>query len=159
MGLCVLRQFLRPFLTSLALLGIFSAGCQAPTTPPEPEARDRGRLADHAIREKLRLWQRRLNLQDWTISIVMSHPTDLRPRTLGNIHWDANKKTAVIRVLDASEYQMPFQLTMKDMEFTVVHELIHLELASLPRSEASRSDEEYAINRLTSALLELNNNN
>jgi hypothetical protein len=41
------------------------------------------------------------------------------------------------------------------MEFTIVHELIHLELASLPRSEASRSEEEYAINHLASALLDL----
>jgi len=159
MGLCVLPQFLRSLLSSVALLGILAAGCQAPTTPPEPDARDRSRLAEQAIREKLVLWQRRLNLQDWIISVVMSHPTDLRQRTLGNIHWDANKKTALIRVLDASDYQMPFQPTMRDMEFTVVHELIHLELASLPRSEASRSEEEYAINRLATALLQLDGKN
>jgi len=159
MGLCVLPQFLRPFISSLVLLGILAAGCQAPTTAPEPDARDRGLLAERGIHEKLMLWQRRLKLQDWTISIIMSHPTDLRQRTLGNIHWDTNKKTAVIRVLDASDYQMPFEPTMKDMEFTIVHELIHLELASLPRSEASRSEEEYAINRLASALLQLDNKN
>jgi hypothetical protein len=154
MGSCVLPQFLRPFLSSLFLLGIFAVGCQAPETPPEPDARERGPLAERCVREKLVLWQRRLNLQDWTISVVMSHPTDLRQRTLGNIHWDMDKKTAVIRVLDASEYHMPFRTTMKDMEFTVVHELIHLELASLPRSEASRSEEEYAINHLATALLQ-----
>jgi hypothetical protein len=155
MGFSVLPRFLRPFLSSLFLLGVFAAACHAPVTPPEPAASERGPLAERCIREKLVLWQRRLNLQDWTISVVMSHPTDLRERTLGNIRWDAHKKTAVIRVLDASVYQMPFRATLRDMEFTVVHELIHLELASLPRSEASRSDEEYAINHLASALLQL----
>jgi hypothetical protein len=159
MGLYVYPQILRSFLSSLVLLGIFAGGCQAPTPAPEPAARDRSRLAETAICEKLVLWQRRLNLQDWKISVVMSHPTDLRQRTLGNIHWDANRKTAVIRVLDASDYQMPFEATMKDMEFTVVHELIHLELASLPRSEASRSEEEYAINHLAGALLQLDSKN
>lgn len=153
MGLCVLPRILRPLLSSLCLLGISVAGCQAPETPYEPNAHERGPLAERCVREKLVLWQRRLNLQDWTISVVMSHPTDLRQRTLGNIHWNADKKTAVIRVLDASDYHMPFRATMKDMEFTVVHELIHLELASLPRSEASRSDEEHAINHLAGALL------
>lgn len=155
MGLRALPQFLRPLLSSLCLLGIFAAGCQAPQTPPEPDAHERGPLAERYVREKLAFWQRRLNLQDWTISVVMSHPTDLRHRTLGNIHWNADKKAAVIRVLDASEYQMPFRATVKDMEFTVVHELIHLELASLPRSEASRSEEEYAINHLATALMQL----
>jgi hypothetical protein len=155
MGLCVFPQFLRPLLSSLCLLGVSAAGCQAPETPHEPDARERGPLAEQCVLKKLALWQRRLNLQDWTISVVMSHPTDLRQRTLGNIHWNGDKKTAVIRVLDASDYQMPFRATIKDMEFTVVHELIHLELASLPRSEASRSEEEYAINHLASALLQL----
>jgi len=153
MGLRALPQFLRPLLSSLCLLGISAAGCQAPQTPPEPDAHERGRLAERYVRDKLVFWQQRLNLQDWTISVVMSHPADLRQRTLGNIHWNADKKKAVIRVLDASDYHMPFRATIKDMEFTVVHELIHLELASLPRSEASRSEEEYAINHLAGALL------
>jgi hypothetical protein len=105
--------------------------------------------------EKLWLWQKRLNLTDWKIDIVMSHHSDLKPKTLGNIHWDADRKVATIRVLDASEYKLPFREMLQDMEFTVVHELIHLELSSLPRSEASRRDEEYAVNRIADALLKL----
>ncbi len=85
----------------------------------------------------------------------MSHPAALRQKTLGSIRWDATTKTAVIKVLDASDYHMPLRATLKDMEFTVVHELIHLELASLPRSEASRSEEEHVINDLADALLQM----
>jgi len=90
----------------------------------------------------------------------MSHPSELRRGTLGNVHWDAEKKTAAIRVLDASDYGRPLRATLKDMEFTVVHELVHLELTSLTRnfksrSEESFSQEEQAVNRLSDALLQL----
>ena len=90
----------------------------------------------------------------------MSHPSELRRGTLGNVHWDADKKTATIRVLDASDYGRPFRATLEDMEFTVVHELVHLELASLTRnfksrSEESFSEEEQAVNRMSDALLQL----
>jgi len=122
--------------------------------------RERGPLADKYLRQRLVVWQERLKLQDWTISLVMSHPSDLRRGTLGNVHWDADRKTAVIRVLDAADYQMPFRATVKDMEFTIVHELTHLGLSSLTRNFKSRSEEsftgeEQAVNRMSDALLEL----
>jgi len=141
---------------SLFVFGIGAVGgvCLAPETPREPGIAERGRLADRYIHEKLPQWQRRLKLEDWKICILSVHPTDLRAHTLGNIHWDENKKTAVIRVLNASDYHMPIRATLNDQEFTIVHELIHLEMVSLPRSEASRSDEEHAINHLADALLE-----
>jgi hypothetical protein len=107
------------------------------------------------LTQRLAVWQQRLTLQDWHISIIMSHPSELKPRTLGNIHWDSDKKSAVIRVLDASDYRLPYHAMLDDMEFTIVHELIHLELSSLPRSEASRRDEEHAVNQITEALLKL----
>jgi hypothetical protein len=116
---------------------------------------ERGQVIVTYVNERLATWQQRLSLQDWKISIIMSHPSDLKPKTLGNIHWDSDKKSAVIRVLDASDYHMPYREMLDDMEFTVVHELIHLELSSLPRSEASRRDEEHAVNQITDALLKL----
>ena len=90
----------------------------------------------------------------------MSHPSNLRRGTLGNIHWDADKKTAVIRVLDASDYQKPFAVALQDMEFTIVHELTHLELSSLTRNFRNRSEESFteeaqAVNRVSDALLKL----
>jgi hypothetical protein len=129
-------------------------------TPKEPPVRERGPLADKYLKQRLTLWQDRLNLQDWKISIIQSHPGNLRPGTLGNIHWDADRQTAVIRVLDASDYQRPMSAALKDMEFTVVHELVHLDLSSLTRNFKSRSEESYsgeeqAVNRMADALLQL----
>jgi hypothetical protein len=129
--------------------GTNSAGATA-------ESRERNIAVAQFATERLWLWQKRLNLQDWNISVVVVRASDLKPRTLGNIHWDADKKKAVIRVLDPVDYNnMPTKDMLADIEFTVVHELIHLELSSLPRSEASRSEEEHAVNQIARALLEL----
>ena len=111
--------------------------------------------AQDYLNRRLEYWQQRLELGDWKISLVMSPAGGLKPNTLGNIHWDADRRTAVIRVLDAPDYQMPCSGMLPDMEVTVVHELVHLELASLPRSAASRREEEHAVNRITDALLAL----
>lgn len=145
---------------SALLLGPFSVSCLAPETPREPGLSERGPLAEKYLRRRLPVWQQRLKLQDWTITLEISHPSDLRPGSLGNIHWDVDKKTARIRVLDAAEYQTSLSATLKDMEFTVVHELTHLELSSLTRNFKSRSpesisEEEQAVNSLSDAMMKL----
>ena len=66
-----------------------------------------------------------------------------------------SKKSALILMLDACDYELPLPQMLDDTEFTIVHELDHLELASLPRSEASRGSEEHAVNRIAEALLKL----
>jgi hypothetical protein len=147
--------FSGPLLSLLLLSTAFSFAALAAQGDSATPVQDRELVSANYVNERLLVWQQRLNLQDWKITIIMSHPSDLKPRTLGNIHWDADKKAAVIRVLDASDYKLPFREMLDDMEFTVVHELIHLELSSLPRSEASRRDEEHAVNQITDALLKL----
>ena len=139
------------------LLVLFSRPCLAPAAPAPG---DRGPEAAAYLRGRLAQWQHRLKLDDWKISLVVARSSSLRRGTLGNIHWDADKQTAVIRVLDPSDYQTSFSAAVKDMEFTVVHELIHLELSSLTRdfknrSEDSFSKEENAVNQMAGALLEL----
>jgi hypothetical protein len=115
-------------------------------------------LAESFATEKLAAWQRRLKLEDWHLSVTVARSSELKPRTLGNIHWDSDKKTALIHVLDPADYHMPFHEMLDDIEFTVVHELIHLKLSPLlstvPRSEASRRDEEHTVNGIADALLE-----
>lgn len=145
---------------SVLLLGAFAATCIAPETLKEPLLRERGPIADAYLHQRLSLWQDRLNLQDWKIALIQSHPESLRPGTLGNIHWDADAQTATIRVLDAADYHVPMNAALKDMEFTVVHELVHLDLSSLTRNFKSRSEESYsgeeqAVNRMADALLKL----
>jgi hypothetical protein len=141
----------------LALLAVFSINCVA-QTPPE-SAHERTVVVERYAVERLSVWQRRLNLQDWNISVVVSRATDLKPKTLGNIHWDTDKKTAVLRVLDPADYKLAFNDMLQDVEFTVVHELIHLELSPvlspLQRNDANRREEEHAVNHMADALLRL----
>jgi len=105
------------------------------------------------VEERLAVWQQRLSLQDWTISIAMKRLADFPPKTLGGIRWDKSKKTAVIWVVDAADYQLPYQEMLGDMELTVVHELVHLDLTALPRGQASRGSEEHAVDGIAQAML------
>jgi hypothetical protein len=141
-----LAIFLAPCLCSFAAEAI---------SPEHASLIQRQEFAQTQVAKRLGIWQERLQLQEWKITLVVSHKEDLRPGTLGNIHWDLENKTAKLRVLDPAEYEVPFQKALDDMEFTVVHELIHLEFASMPRTDASRADEEHAVNRMADALLQL----
>jgi hypothetical protein len=55
--------------------------------------------------------------------------------------------------MDSTGYHTEMAAMLKDMQVTVVHELVHLELASLPIAEADRTNQEFAIDHLTDALL------
>jgi hypothetical protein len=145
---------LRPFF-SVLLLAWFAASATAQERSQPAHSPECAPAAESYVHERLAVWQQRLALDDWKISVIMSRRSDLKPKTLGNIRWDADTKRATIRVLAPVEYKKKCGEMLDDMEFTVVHELIHLELSSLPRSEASRRVEEHAVNRIADALLNL----
>jgi len=127
--------------------------------PVDPEARERSVMVESFVSEKVWAWQRQLNLQDWKIKVVIARLSELKPKTVGNIHWDKDTSTATIRVLDPADYGMPLPEMLRDMEFTVVHELIHLSLSpvlsDLQRNDANRLEEEHAVNHVADALLRL----
>lgn len=121
---------------------------------------DKESAASRFVQEKLDLWQKRLQLQDWSIQVEITRPSVLRQGTLGNVHWDPEKRTARIRVLRVADYQTSYDRALADMENTIVHELIHLRLASIwqhtpDRTEQSRAAEEDAVVRIAQTLLEL----
>jgi hypothetical protein len=143
----------------LTLASVGSSSAQQVPNQPQPSPRERTERAQAYTAERLALWQQRLNLQEWNISVVMARASELKPKTLGNIHWDLPKKTATIHVLDPADYHLADKEMLQDMEFTVVHELIHLELApvlsDLQRSDANRREEEHSVNHMADALLKL----
>lgn len=150
------------YLTLLGLTMVCGIGlCQAQSAPAANEtlASERSLLAQTFASERLWVWQKRLNLQAWSVDVVMTRAGELKPKTLGNIHWNREKKTAVIRVLDPADYRLPFDAMLRDIEFTVVHELIHLEmvpiLSDLQRTDANRREEEHAVNYMAAALINL----
>ena len=136
----------------LALCTFASAFAQ--TTTPDTDVETR-QFAQQYVTERLAVWQQRLKLEAWQISVLPGRSSELKANTLGAIRWDKSKKTATIWVLDPADYQLPFRAMLDDMELTVVHELVHLEMASLPHGQASRSTEEHAVNGIADALLAL----
>lgn len=141
------------FLTS-ATLGLPSSANNGPDSRPV-SAQDRESAAQKFVFQRLHVWQDRLNLKDWKLEVKLLRTSQLEPRTMGNIRWDMDARQATIGVLSSYDYNMPWQAMLDDMEFTIVHEMVHLHLASLPRSEASRRNEEHAVNEIATALLGL----
>src|SRR2546425_639753 len=122
-----------PGLIGVLLLPVLVCGLAVPSQSQQvtdQTDREGVLVVERFAAERLWIWQQRLNLADWNISVVVARATDLKPRTLGNIHWDAEKKRAVIKVLHPADYNMPQAEMLADVEFTLVHELIHLELSS-----------------------------
>jgi len=119
-------------------------------TPEQREA--------HALKfvnDKLQVWQKRMNLASWTIQVRLVRKNTLNPKTLGGIRWDRGAMVATMNVLSTYDYTVPVQEMLDDMEFTIVHELVHLHLSPLPRSEASRSTEEGVVNEIAETLIKL----
>ena len=142
----------------LALCTFAPAFAQTTTTEPSQAVETR-QFAQQYVTERLAVWQQRLKLEDWRISAVMTPLSDFAPKTLGGIRWDKTKKSAVIFVLDSSDYRLPLREMLDDMELTIVHELVHLELATAQKHEASRSVEEHAVNGIAEAMLALDRAN
>jgi hypothetical protein len=102
-----------------------------------------------------KLWQKRLDLNDWRIATLIVRHTELKPETLGNLHWDTGNHTATIRVLDPCDYELAPADVPEDIEYTILHELIHLQLSVLPRDVNARTVEERVVNKISDALFQL----
>jgi hypothetical protein len=124
-------------------------------TPPIPEKAKPALVTQTQVDAWMAKWQKRLGLENWDVKAMMVHPCDLKPETLGNLHWDLEARTATIRVLNSADYDIPATDIPTDMEFTVLHELVHLQLAVLPRDNAYRNVEEQVVNRISDALLQM----
>lgn len=148
-GLCRISTLAALFITAFAQVTTAPAAPRIPTLAEQPD------FAKDYLTKRLSLWRGLLHLDEWNISLEVAPRTVLRNGTLGNIHWDDTNKSARIRVLQPSDYKVPFYSALEDMEFTLVHELVHLELAALPRSDESRPEEEHAVDRMATALLRL----
>lgn len=143
-----------PVLPAVVLLVSSGLLCFAgsPESAPSPQGLVKLR---ESTKTNLAEWQLRLNLVDWKISLEFVPASRLGPQILGTTDWDIDQKTAVMRVLDPADYRLNYNDTLKDMEFTVLHGLIHLEIGALPRTKASSDREDLAVTRLADALLRL----
>jgi hypothetical protein len=141
--------------SSLLLCSSGFIWAQEPNQTPASaiSAAERNRVAQQFIDGKLAFWRQRLKLDAWQVSAVMVRRSELPPQTMGGIHWDKAKKSAVVWVLNPADYRLPFDEMLNDMELTIVHELVHLNLAFLPEGQTSRGSEERAVDGIAQAML------
>lgn len=112
-------------------------------------------VSDEQVHDWLHVWQKRLRLEDWKIDVKVVRVWELEQGTLGHIDWSIPHKTATIKVLNPSDYELPKDKIPADMELSVVHELVHLHLAVLPLNKSSRNAEEQVVSMIADALVSL----
>lgn len=96
-------------------------------------------------------WQKILRLQDWDVetSIVRQR---IMPGNNGECEYYSELKHAFIRILDPIDYHDPLP---QDMEWILVHELLHLHFAPF-WDDAKESELETAINQMANVLIRMN---
>jgi hypothetical protein len=100
---------------------------------------------------QLKSWQKRLGMDDWRLSIKVVRQNSLDKNTWGNAEWDPHVKTGIISVLDPADYNLKGGDLKLDMECTIVHELVHMQVG--PFDAPDENVREDVVNRIMTALL------
>lgn len=112
-------------------------------------------MTDEQVQGWIAKWQKRLDLEEWTISAKVVRSADLPPSAVANIHWSIPRKRATLKVLSSVDSNLRKSEIPRDTELSVVHELIHLSMARLPLDPNHTELEEETVKRISSALLNL----
>lgn len=100
---------------------------------------------------QMKMWQKRLSLDDWALTVRLVRQSEIDAKTWGMAEWDPVAKTGTISVLDPRDYNLHGGELKLDMECTIVHELVHIQVSPLDaRDEGVRED---VVNKLMSALM------
>jgi hypothetical protein len=90
-------------------------------------------------------------MEDWRLSVRVVREGELDKNTWGNATWDPQEKTGTINVLDPADYNLKGGDLKLDMECTIVHELIHIQIS--PFDAPDENVREDVVNRIMTALL------
>ena len=99
----------------------------------------------------MRNWQKRLRMEDWTLSLKLVRQSELDPNSWGSAEWDPDARTGVISVLDPRDYNLKGGELRLDMECTIVHELVHIQVSPLAAHDEYVREE--VVNRIMTALM------
>ena len=101
--------------------------------------------------DQLKAWQKRLGLDDWTMTLQVVRQSEIDPNAWGSARWNSRAKTATIQVLDPRDYNLKGADLRLDMECTIVHELVHIQVSPLDASDAQVRED--VVNKIMAALL------
>lgn len=143
------------FFPLLLLLACSLSGQKAPS------------ISQHQLDAITSKWLVRLRLTDWDVRAHLVTLEELADGTLGDAHISSLSRSVRIQILRPEDYEKAATQNgtvpkrgkeiQRDIEDTVVHELVHLRLRDLMVAEVAdlRTVEEVTVNRLTSAFLEI----
>ena len=100
---------------------------------------------------EMKSWQKRLRMEDWKLVVQVVRQDALDKNTWGNAEWDPETKTGVINVLDPRDYNLRGSELKLDMQCTIVHELVHIQVSPLETQD--EKVREQVVNKLMTALL------
>jgi hypothetical protein len=103
------------------------------------------------LERQMKFWQKRMRLEDWSLSLRLVRQRELDSNSWGSAEWDPDLRTGVISVLDPRDYNLKGGELRLDMECTIVHELVHIQISPLAaRNEHVREE---VVNRIMGALM------
>lgn len=99
-------------------------------------------------------WRDRLGLSHWVIGIDYCAPKEMENEgAVGEVNWDAVRRTARIRILEPEHIPAKEFSTVRDVENTVVHELVHCVIGPVLKNKVDYMRKENVIDDLTNALV------
>ena len=109
------------------------------------------RVISPELQSCVSVWQHRLHLEDWRITVNVVPHDVLEAGAQADIEPNPNTKEALIRVMRVEDSDLSGRLALADQEVSIVHELVHLEYFAHPRTR-SWSDEGAVINETCTLL-------
>lgn len=100
-------------------------------------------------------WQRILRLQDWDITVDIKRKHDMGTEGVdadANVRWVLTEHTAAVEIIDSCDWDPGWLGGEQDMEFSLVHELVHLQLVQWKDNTLAL---EQAVHMLTQGLISL----
>jgi hypothetical protein len=90
-------------------------------------------------------------MDDWRLTTIrLVRQSSLDKNTWGNAEWGPNVRTGTIGVLDPVDYNLRGADLKLDMECTIVHELVHIQVG--PFDAPNEDVREDVVNRIMTAL-------
>ena len=114
-------------------------------------------LTEEQARGRCAYWQKVLCLQDWQVEVSVVREKQMSVEGLAECHWQIKKRWAVVNLRDYVDFD-PDWFGSRDMELSLVHELLHMHAAAFDDYEVDTPKEvalEQAIHAISTALVEL----
>ena len=100
---------------------------------------------------QMKFWQKRLGLDEWSLTLRVVRQSEIDRNSWGAAEWDPAAKTGLISVLDPRDYNLKGGELKLDMECTIVHELVHIQVSPLAARDEGQREE--VVNKIMTALL------